>query len=83
MICGACGSSDFTWKGSKRICSYCRTSFTTNSIDGKPVRDAEIGVVDDVSRLLQKCRDDPRNAIKYANLILDVDPTNKEALSYL
>ena len=38
---------------------------------------------DDVERLLQKCRTDRRNARKYANLVLDIDPTNQEALKYL
>lgn len=44
---------------------------------------SQISVSDDVERLLEKCRTDRKNARKYANLILDMDPDNEEALKYL
>ena len=44
---------------------------------------SSIALDDDVARLLEKCRTDPRNARKYANLVLDIDPHNREALKYL
>ena len=42
-----------------------------------------IALDDDLVRLLAKCKADPKNARKYANLILDIDPDNEEALNYL
>ena len=42
-----------------------------------------IDVESDIQALLQKCRDDPLNRTRYASLILDIDPTNREARSYL
>ena len=42
-----------------------------------------IDLDDDVSRLLAKCKREPKNARKYANLILDIDPDNQEARRYL
>lgn len=45
--------------------------------------DSNIALDDDVQRLLKKCKTDPRNARKYANLILDIDPDNEEAYKYL
>ena len=42
-----------------------------------------ISLGDDVKRVLEKCKSDPRRAKKYANLVLDIDPTNQEALKYL
>ena len=41
-----------------------------------------IALDDDVKRLLEKCKTDPKNARRYANLILDIDPDNEEALNY-
>ena len=43
----------------------------------------EHGLDDDVAKLLRKCRENPARARKYANLILDIDPDNPEALKYL
>jgi hypothetical protein len=40
-------------------------------------------LTDDTKMLLQKCRDDPANARRYASLVLDIDPSNEEALHYL
>jgi hypothetical protein len=40
-------------------------------------------LTDDIKMLLQKCRDDPANARRYASLVLDIDPSNEEALHYL
>ncbi len=42
-----------------------------------------IALDDDVQMLLIKCHNDPTQANKYANLILDIDPNNKEAIKYL
>ena len=44
---------------------------------------SSIALDDDVERLLKKCRTDPKNARRYANLILDIDPDNAEVYKYL
>jgi DNA-directed RNA polymerase subunit RPC12/RpoP len=44
---------------------------------------SSIALDNDVTRLLEKCRTEPWNARKYANLVLDIDPHNREALKYL
>ena len=46
-------------------------------------KNSSITLDNDVERLLKKCRSEPQNAKKYANLVLDIDPTNREALNYL
>ena len=42
-----------------------------------------VSLEDDVQQLLQKCKMNPANARRYANLILEIDPNNKEAMKYL
>ncbi len=76
IVCEKCGSNSFIEKDGYRICQYCDTRY---KIEHK----SAIDLNDDVQRLLAKCEKEPRNASKYANLILDIDPTNKEALKYL
>ena len=76
IVCESCGASDFIEKAGFRICKYCGTQYQINS-------KSAIFIDDDVQRLLQKCKDEPWSARRYANLILDIDPTNKEALKYL
>lgn len=76
IICESCGASDFLEKAGYRICQYCGTQYHINS-------KSLISLNDDIENLLQKCKREPRNARRYANLILDIDPTNKEALKYL
>lgn len=92
--CESCGASDWESKGNTKICKYCGSIYVLSaekaetSQRGIPFffdksRDSEIALNDDVERLLKKCRADPKNAKKYANLILDIDPTNREALKYI
>ncbi len=45
--------------------------------------DTRIAPDDDVARLLAKCEAEPARARKYANLVLDIDPDNAQALRYL
>lgn len=78
LVCACCGANDFRIEKGFRICNYCDTK---HEITVK--KTSNIAVGDDVAALLEKCKANPYNARKYANLILDIDPQNKEALKYL
>lgn len=95
LICSSCGASRWKEEGDYRICMHCGTKFEKTVEDKVRVVvsgfqaavarqvDSVIAINDDVERLLKKCRQEPKNARKYANLILDIDPTNEEAQKYL
>lgn len=80
--CSRCGSNELLERDGYVVCAYCQSQFVRQASD-LPVKDTTIGIVDDVQRLLQQCRDDPGNRHRYANLILDLDPTNQQAIQYL
>ena len=95
LICSSCGASSWKEEGEYRVCLHCGTKYekglrqqmkTVGSViqisTARQVQ-SEIALNDDVVRLLQKCKTEPKNARKYANLVLDIDPTNEEALKYL
>ena len=75
--CKQCGANVLREEGNYYICEYCGTKFLK-----KPEGEG-ISLNSDIERLLQKCKTDPKNAKKYANLILDIDPDNREALKYI
>lgn len=81
LICNKCGSSSFIEKDSERVCMYCRTKYQLpkTQINAQSV----IDINNDVQNLLLKCETDPCNAKRYANLILDIDPSNSEARKIL
>lgn len=93
--CNSCGADDVIEKNGFLTCRYCRSKFVIeqgekyiyNSVksfnNNKTIGCSSIALEDDVQRLLDKCKIEPKNARRYANLILDIDPTNKEALKYL
>lgn len=98
IICSSCGASRWKEDGRYRTCLHCGTLFeispSGNSVVKAPdqtpyavVRrhnlESTISIGGDVTRLLHKCRTDPTNAFRYANLVLDIDPTNEEALMIL
>ena len=60
-----------------KFSSSCQTSHSYHGVS------SPIALDDDIARLLKKCQTDPSNAQKYANLVLDIDPDNEEALKYL
>lgn len=81
LICSRCGAHEWIEKNGCRICAYCGTPYQLTYEDMPNASGMQLD--SDIDRLLQKCRKDPKNAKKYANLILDIDPGNTEALKYL
>jgi uncharacterized Zn finger protein (UPF0148 family) len=82
LTCKNCGADGLVEKNGFLHCEYCMSKFAIESSD-VPQGSMGLSLNSDIDRLLKKCKSDPRNARKYANLILDIDPTNKEALKYL
>jgi hypothetical protein len=80
--CTRCGSKELFEENGYVVCEYCQSRFTPQAADVPP-RDTVIGVQADVEVLLQKCKDDPANRLRYASLILDIDPANHTATQYL
>jgi hypothetical protein len=80
--CSRCGSKELFEEEGYVVCAYCQSRFSPQ--EGElPQRTSVIGVLSDIEVLLQKCKDDPVNRRRYASLILDIDPTNHEAMNYL
>lgn len=82
ISCSRCGSTELTERQGFAICDYCQSRYALEDPNSLS-RSTTIGVTSDVEALLQKCVDDPYNKRRYASLILDIDPTNQEALKYL
>lgn len=97
LVCKNCGANVMTRKYDYMVCPYCDSRFAITGEERRSGLfggshhaklshsgvNATIALDDDVARLLEKCKTDSRNARKYANLILDIDPDNEEALMYL
>lgn len=97
LICKNCGANALVRKNEYMVCPYCDSRFAitrekrrSGLFDGSHHAvlshsgvDSSISLDDDVARLLEKCKSDPRKARKYANLILDIDPDNEDAWIYL
>lgn len=82
VICEKCGSNELHEENRYVVCAFCRMKFVPSAADVPPMASV-ISVFDDVQRLLQRCRTEPENRRRIAGLILDIDPTNAEAQSYL
>ena len=80
--CTQCGSNDLFRDGGYMVCKYCNSRFVVEK-DDVGIKGSTIALGSDIEVLLKKCKKDPRNSRKYANLILDIDPDNEEALKYL
>lgn len=80
--CTRCGSTElFQYEGFAQ-CAYCQSKFAYEA-DDLAAKNTTIGLSSDIEQLLQKCKDDPANRRRYAGLILDIDPTNPQAIQYL
>lgn len=82
VICERCGGGEFIDRDGYRICQFCNTSYLITPEDSVK-KESSISLENDINMLLQKCRDDPANARRYASLILDIDPGNADAIKYL
>ncbi|MBE6013866.1 MAG: hypothetical protein E7241_00665 [Lachnospiraceae bacterium] len=89
LKCKCCGALNIENRNGMLYCPYCDSSFLPDENEqkalkgSKPQQESKIGVKSDVEILLEKCRKEPGKARVYANLVLDIDPTNKEAKKYL
>lgn len=81
-ICPNCGANEFDIVNGYEICRYCDSKFKIEVVENKK-EETFISLKSDIECLLEKCKNEPWNARKYANLILDIDPTNSEAKKYL
>ena len=97
--CSSCGANDFRTENGFMVCNYCGSKFIIdesnrvathhkdslrNDIEiNRTVTQKNTSLRSDVEQLLAKCKANPRRARKYAILVLEMDPTNKEALKYL
>ena len=82
IICSGCGSNEFQEKLGHSVCIYCQTKYVA-AVQIGDANETVIAIHSDIAILLDKCRRDPVNARRYANLILDLDPSNAEARNYL
>ncbi|WP_225048572.1 TFIIB-type zinc finger domain-containing protein [Lacticaseibacillus kribbianus] len=80
--CKNCGANDFERIDGQLVCKYCDTVYIPDVAQSKP-KESTISLGSDVQVLFEKIKRDPNNAAMYANLILDIDPNNMLALSYL
>ena len=89
LKCQKCGAMNLEKRNGLLFCPYCGSSFLPDDQEQKAFqasanqRSSNIDLKSDVEELLEKCRKNPSKAQRYANLVLDIDPTNKEALKYL
>lgn len=82
IVCSNCGGKIFTEEDGYRTCRLCGSRFAIENT-AAALSSTRINLGGDVEELLRKCRKDPHHAKRYANLILDLDPSNKEARKYL
>ena len=82
--CIKCKSVDFFQSDGLYICTYCRSKYRPEQLKGSnDVKASTIEIDEDILRLLEKIKKEPWNTRQLANLILDIDPTNEEALRLL
>ena len=82
LKCPNCGSNDLYEENGYSFCRYCGAKLIPSAED-IGAKQSTISLNADVQRLLQKCKENPERAKKYAQLALEIDPNNTEALQYL
>lgn len=75
--------NEFDYVGKIAICRSCGSKYALEKDDVARQASTHIALDDDVARLLAKCEAEPAHARKYANLVLDIDPSNTQALKEL
>lgn len=88
MQCEKCKSVDFERVNGAMKCIFCRTTYVAGSKAEKNffknnASDSSIEIDEDILLLLSKIKKEPWNRNRYANMILDIDSTNEEALEIL
>ncbi len=90
LICENCGAPGMVVKDGYLFCEYCHSKFVLSDKESDQLNmhmnassNSNISLKNDIEALLLKCKNDSENAKKYANLILDIDPDNTDALKYL
>ena len=86
--CKKCKSVDFERVDNALKCIYCRTTYVDETGIGKNflknnTSNSTIEIDEDILLLLDKIKREPWNRNRYANMILDIDPTNEDALKML
>lgn len=83
LKCENCGSIHFHQDEDKTyICDFCGTKYFLMK-DDNYVIDSSITLREDVSTVLRKWEQDPANGKKYAQIILQMDSSNRKALQEL
>ena len=82
LVCEKCGATKLKIENGFMVCEYCDTKFIKPE-NLKIKKDTCISLADDIARLIEKCKNEPQNAKRYANRVLDIDPGNQEVLKYL
>ena len=88
LICKNCGANALMRRNDYMFCPYCDSRFAITIEERQTFLggysshhvtlshsgvDSSIALDDDVIKLLEKCKNDPINSRKYANLVLDID----------
>lgn len=82
MECVSCGSNELLENDGYLICAYCRSRFEQEN-DPIVRKETVIDVQSDIQMLLKRCVEDPLNRHRYASLVLDIDPSNSDAIKFL
>jgi hypothetical protein len=82
QICNKCGSNSLMRESAYATCEYCRTKFLLGA-DEAPLSGSEICLNSDIQDLLSKAREEPAREVYFANLVLDIDHGNEQALAIL
>lgn len=82
VSCTRCGSNEMTEIDGFMQCSYCQSRFEISPRKGV-APDTSIGLASDIEVLLRKCEDDPANRQRYVQMILNIDPLNREVQRFV